>query len=133
MNTLKSALSDSHQNWVSRERYERERLAREDVEALLNERTRALHEAREALEVALARERRILRLQNQFIRIAGRELDALMLSIDATSARIARNTKEQNTNWIRHKCISIQQTVTRSRVIIERTLNMAYEQQMTEE
>ena len=98
--------------------------------AVLQRRSRELHEAREALRKSLHRERKIARLQSQFIRMAGRELDTLMLSIDATSARIARNTQSQNAGWIRNKCMSIQTTVTRVRVIIERTLHMADEQQL---
>ncbi|MFC6198758.1 hypothetical protein [Ponticaulis profundi] len=130
MNKLKHTDTIEKTDWVSRQRYERERQARMDVEAVLQRRSRELHEAREALRKSLHRERKIARLQSQFIRMAGRELDTLMLSIDATSARIARNTQSQNAGWIRNKCMSIQTTVTRVRVIIERTLHMADEQQL---
>ena len=130
MNKLKHTDTTEKTDWVSRQRYERERQARMDVEAVLQRRSRELHEAREALRKSLHRERKIARLQSQFIRMAGRELDTLMLSIDATSARIARNTQSQNAGWIRNKCMSIQTTVTRVRVIIERTLHMADEQQL---
>ena len=130
MNKLKHTDTIEKTDWVSRQRYERERQARMDVEAVLHRRSRELHEAREALRKSLHRERKIARLQSQFIRMAGRELDTLMLSIDATSARIARNTQSQNAGWIRNKCMSIQTTVTRVRVIIERTLHMADEQQL---
>ncbi len=118
---------------VSRERYEREKRARQHAEAMLKSRAEELHQAREELQKQLFRERKIAGLQTQFIRMAGRELDALVLSIDTTTARIARNTRQQDPGWIHGKCQSIQTTVTRVRVIIDQTLRMADDQQLNRE
>ena len=89
---------------VSKDRFERERLARIHAETLLEEKSRELYRSIVGLEIELDRERQMLRLMTDFIEAFTQQIEWPLDMANATIARIRSHLSVNDSPWIDRRC-----------------------------
>lgn len=112
-------------DYVSRNRYEREVKARQDAERLLEDKSRELYESNVSLERALQSERRIAKLQLEFITAISHEFRTPLTIINGSAGRIAKVANGDTAEQIRARCETIEESVKRLTQLLDSILSVA--------
>lgn len=105
--------------FVSRQRFERERAARRDIELLFERRCRELFDTNQALRQSLFQERSVVKLQSDFMLLLCERMEVLLQTADAAVERLSANVPDPEGVWTRQTCKSVQMTLYQARMVVE--------------
>lgn len=98
---------------------------RQELEAMVRQRTVELAQKNHSLETALAREREYNAMQEQFVSMASHEFRTPLTIISSAAQRIERKAERHSPEELKHRTQKIRNAVQRMVMLIESVLNSA--------